>query len=70
VNAGGNPVEREAQTYENMHVTINEVSKNSATIEDGLAKSTTLLGSLKEKVNDYFGELNGLVKALKDKPPA
>ena len=69
-NAGGNPVEREAQTYENMHVTINEVSKNSAIIEDGLAKSTTLLGSLKEKVNDYFEELNSLVKALKDKPPA
>lgn len=53
-----------------MHVTINEVSKNSAIIEDGLAKSTTLLGSLKEKVNDYFEELNSLVKALKDKPPA
>lgn len=70
VNAGGNPVEREAQTYENMHVTINEVSKNSAIIEDGLAKSTSLLGSLKEKVNDYFEELNSLVKALKDKPPA
>lgn len=51
-----------------MHVTITEVSKNSAIIENGIDTSKKLLGSLKDRVNDYFTELADLVKFIKDKP--
>lgn len=47
-----------------MHTAVTEVSKNSATIEEGLNKNSKLIDSLKEKVGDYFDELNGLVKLI------
>ena len=70
INTSGNPAEKEATLYENMHTAVTEVSKNSATIEEGLNKNSKLIDSLKEKVGDYFDELNGLVKLIQKKPPS
>ena len=68
VKTNGSPEEKEAQIYENMNTAVVEVSKTAATIETGIATTKSILDGLKEKVNDYFSEVNGLIKAIKEKP--
>lgn len=55
-------------SFENAAKAIDAVTKNSAIISDGLTTSFKLLEGIEQKINEYFGEINNVAKAIKNKP--